>query len=90
MSRKIAALLLLGAMTYGAQAFADDTAMNSSTMTAEQKQMVKDCMAKMKANDNSMSKDERKKTCMAQVNPQPQTGGGNNSTAPMNSSKSPN
>lgn len=87
MIRTMASFLLAGAVCCGTQAFADDTSMNSSTMTSEQKQMVKDCMAKQKANDSSMSKDVMKKTCEAQVNPQFQTGGANNSVPPTDSTK---
>ena len=49
MNRITAYIVMAGAMTFGAQVFADD-----ATMTPEQThQMMKDCMAKQKAQDSS-------------------------------------
>ena len=85
MNRAMTSLMLVAALAYGVTAVADNTSMNSSTMTSEQKQMMKDCMAKEKAKSDGTSKDEMKKTCMAQVNPQIQNGGAN--VAPTPASK---
>jgi pentapeptide MXKDX repeat protein len=71
-------MLFAALIVSGSQAFADD-AKKSDSMTSEQKQMMKDCMAKQKAKDSSMSKDDMKKACMSNMKMQ---SGHMDSTAP--------
>jgi len=60
---KFAAAILVGATLLGsAPIFADNSMMSSQT--AEQKKMMKDCMASEKAKDSKMSKEDMKKACM--------------------------
>jgi hypothetical protein len=60
MNRTIPALLVAGLMGFGMQALADDTSAAQSTQKAEQKQFMKDCMAKAKAANNGMSEMDMK------------------------------
>jgi hypothetical protein len=66
MNRTIPALLVAGLMGFGMQALADDTSAAQSTQKAEQKQFMKDCMAKAKAANNGMSEMDMKKACKDQ------------------------
>lgn len=60
MNRLVASLACAGLMCGGVQAFADD-APSKPTMTKHQ--MMKDCMAKQKASDGGMPKEDMKKAC---------------------------
>lgn len=68
MQRAMTPILFAGLIWASGQALAADPmpshSMSNSSMTAAQKSMMKDCMAKQKAKDSSMSKDDMKKTCM--------------------------
>lgn len=41
--------------------------MKPDTMTSHQKHMMKECMAKQKAKDSSMSKEDMKSACMSEM-----------------------
>jgi hypothetical protein len=68
MNRSICALLITVAMGAGA-ALADDTSTtdNQTPQKAEQKQFMKECMAKAKAANNGMSEQDMKKSCKEQL-----------------------
>jgi len=66
MKRTVASILVVGLMFSGAQAFAQEqSSMNSAAMPSDQStgqstnakhQAMKDCMARQKANNSSMSR----------------------------------
>jgi hypothetical protein len=59
--------LFSGALLLAAgQAFADDT-VQSGAMTTQQHQMLKDCMARQKAKDASMSTADTKSVCISEM-----------------------
>jgi hypothetical protein len=64
MNRTISALIIAGVVGFGLQAVADDT--SADQQKAEQKQFMKDCMAKARAAHNGMSEEDMKKACMDQ------------------------
>jgi hypothetical protein len=64
MNRTISALIVAGVVGFGLQAVADDT--SADQQKAEQKQFMKDCMAKARAAHNGMSEQDMKKACMDQ------------------------
>jgi hypothetical protein len=64
MNRTISALIIAGVVGFGLQAVADDT--SADQQKAEQKQFMKDCMAKARAAHNGMSEQDMKKACMDQ------------------------
>jgi hypothetical protein len=67
MNRTISALIIASLVGVGMQAVADDTAgADQSAQKAQQKQFMKDCMAKAKAAHNGMSEEDMKKACMDQ------------------------
>jgi hypothetical protein len=66
MNRTISALVVAGLVGFGMQALADDTSADQSTQKADQKQFMKDCMAKAKAANNGMSEKDMQKACMDQ------------------------
>jgi hypothetical protein len=67
MNRSICALLITVVMGAGV-ALADDTSTTNQTpQKAEQKQFMKDCMAKAKAANNGMSEQDMKKSCKEQL-----------------------
>jgi hypothetical protein len=68
MNRSICALLITVVMGAGV-ALADDTSTTTdqAPKTAEQKQFMKDCMAKAKAANNGMSEQDMKKSCKDQL-----------------------
>jgi hypothetical protein len=68
MNRSICALLVTLVMGAGV-ALADDTSTtgNQTPQTPEQKQFMKDCMAKAKAANNGMSEQDMKKACTEQL-----------------------
>jgi len=68
MKRAIAPILVTAFIFTGTQALADDST-SSSSMT-QHHQMMKDCMAKQKAMDSSMSAADMKKACKDQMNMQ--------------------
>jgi hypothetical protein len=86
-NRKLMSLLLAGMMGCAVQAFADDTTMNSSQKTPQQKQMMKDCMAQQKAKDSSMSMADMKKTCHNQMKMQMQKDGSMPASPAMSTTK---
>jgi hypothetical protein len=57
-------LIIAGVVGFGLQAVADDT--SADQQKAEQKQFMKDCMAKARAAHNGMSEEDMKKACMDQ------------------------
>jgi hypothetical protein len=69
MKRTIFALLVAGMMGFTLQAVADDTAPTSdqTAQKPDQKQFMKDCMAKAKAANNGMSQEDMKKACKEQL-----------------------
>ncbi len=69
MKRTIFALLVAGMMGVAIQAAADDTSPTSDQMPQKpnQKQFMKDCMAKAKAANNGMSEQDIKKSCKEQL-----------------------
>jgi hypothetical protein len=68
MNRSICTLLIAVVMGAGV-ALADDTPTtgNQTPQTANQKQFMKDCMAKAKAANNGMSQQDMKKSCEQQL-----------------------
>jgi hypothetical protein len=68
MNRSICALLVTAMMGLGV-ALADDTSTMSdqTPQKTDQKQFMKDCMAKAKAANNGMSEQDMKKSCEAQL-----------------------
>jgi hypothetical protein len=76
MNRTISALVVAGLVGFGMQALADDTpadqstadqsTADQSTQKADQKQFMKDCMAKAKAANNGTSELDMKKACRDQ------------------------
>lgn len=66
MNRTISALFAAGLIGFAMQALADDTSAAQSTQKTEQKQFMKDCMAKAKAANNGMSEMDMKKACKDQ------------------------
>jgi hypothetical protein len=67
MKRTISALIIASLVGVGMQAVAEDTAgADQSAQNADQKQFMKDCMAKAKAAHNGMSEEDMKKACMDQ------------------------
>jgi hypothetical protein len=70
MKRTIFALLVAGMMGGAAmQAVADDTSPtgDQTPQKTDQKQFMKDCMAKAKAANNGMSEQDMKKACKEQL-----------------------
>ena len=68
MNRSIFALLVTAMMGAG-MALADDTSTMSgqTPQTSQQKQFMKDCIAKAKAANNGMSENDMKKSCEEQL-----------------------
>jgi hypothetical protein len=68
MNRSICILLMMATMGAGI-AVADDTSTmgDQTPQSAQQKQFMKDCMAKAKAANNGMSEQDMKKTCQNQL-----------------------
>jgi hypothetical protein len=68
MNRSICALLITVVMGAGV-AMADDTSTpaDQAPQKTDQKQFVKDCMAKAKAANNGMSEQDMKKSCKDQL-----------------------
>jgi hypothetical protein len=64
MKRTISVLIAAGVLGFGMQVLADDT--SADQQKAEQKQFMKDCMAKARAAHNGMSEADMKKACMDQ------------------------
>jgi hypothetical protein len=65
---------LFGALLFAASpSFADDSAQPVS-MTPQQHQVMKDCMARQKANDSTVSKADMKSACMAEMKPKMKSG----------------
>jgi hypothetical protein len=64
MKRTISVLIAAGVLGFGMQVFADDT--SADQQKAEQKQFMKDCMAKARAAHTGMSEADMKKDCMDQ------------------------
>ncbi|HEY4445379.1 MAG TPA: hypothetical protein VGN30_13915 [Steroidobacteraceae bacterium] len=65
MNRTISALIITGAIGFGLQALADTPA-DQSAQKSDQKQFMKDCIAKAKAANNGMSEKDMHKACMDQ------------------------
>jgi hypothetical protein len=67
MNRSIFALLVAAMMGAGV-ALADNTSMGGQTpQTPQQKQFMKDCIAKAKSANNGMSENDMKKSCEEQL-----------------------
>jgi len=66
MNRTISALVVAASVGFGMQALADDTSADQSAQKADQKQFMKDCMAKAKAANNGTSELDMKKACRDQ------------------------
>ena len=68
MNRSIFALVIAAIMGFGA-ALADDTSTmgDQTPQKPDQKQFMKDCMAKAKAANNGMSEKDMKKACEEQL-----------------------
>jgi hypothetical protein len=71
MNRLIPTFILAGFTAFGMQAVADNTPPDQSpadqpAQKSDQKEFMKDCMAKAKAAHNGMSEDDMKKACMDQ------------------------
>jgi pentapeptide MXKDX repeat protein len=62
---KIITAVLITTILAGGAAYADDN--TPADTTTQHSKAMKDCMAQQKATNGSQSKDEMKKTCMAQV-----------------------
>jgi hypothetical protein len=58
-------MILTALIFTGTPAFADD--MKSDSMASQHKQMMKDCMARQKAQDSSMSEHAMKSACKAEM-----------------------
>jgi hypothetical protein len=69
MNRSIFALIVAGSVGLGMQAVADDTSTtgDQTPQKSDQKQFMKDCMAKAKAANNGMSAEDMKKACKEQL-----------------------
>jgi hypothetical protein len=65
MNRTISALIIAGAVGFAFQALADTPA-DQPAQQSDQKQFMKDCMAKAKAANNGMSEKDMQKACMDQ------------------------
>ena len=65
MKNAIAMALCTGLMLVGFQAIADDAMSSSGSMS--HKQMMKDCMARQKAKDSTLSTDELKRACQDEM-----------------------
>ena len=61
MKRTFAPIVFAAFVWAGTQAFADEPTPTSATMSPHQ--MMKDCMARQRAKDRSMSKEGAKKAC---------------------------
>ena len=59
-------MILTALMFTGTAAFADD-AVKPDSMASQHKQMMKDCMARQKAQDTSMSTHAMKSACKAEM-----------------------
>ena len=66
MKKILTPMIFAALMLAGTQAFADEP-MKTDTTTGNQKLMMKQCMAKHKAQDSSMSKDDMKSACKAEI-----------------------
>ena len=70
MKSMINTLILAGLVIFGTQAIADD----SASPTPSKDQMMKDCMAKQKATNSSMSQSAMETVCKNQIEKQQKEG----------------
>jgi hypothetical protein len=66
MNRSICTFLIATVMATGV-ALADNTSTDQTPQKPDQKQFMKDCMAKAKAANNGMSEQDMKKSCKEQL-----------------------
>jgi hypothetical protein len=88
MKLTLSALAIAVVLSTSVQAIADDSPSSDTAQT--KKQSMKDCMAKQKATNSSMTEDAMKTVCKNQLHTQKSIKNGNDlSTGPQNQSAPP-